>query len=412
MGRENVAGALAGIRVLDLSRVLAGPWAGQIFADLGADVIKVERPGAGDDTRGWGPPFLKDKDGNPTRESAYYLCANRGKRSLALDITRPEGQEIVRRLAARSDVVLENFKTGGLAKYGLDYESLRTINPRLIYCSITGFGQTGPNAGRPGYDFLIQGMAGLMSVTGTPESGPTKVGVAVTDLTTGLYSVIAILAALQARHRTGEGQHIDMALFDVQLGWMANQATNYLVGGIVPGLMGNAHPNIVPYQDFPTQDGRIIVAVGNDEQFRRFAAILGRSEWGQDERFADNRARVANRAELVALIEAELRRAPSAHWLAALDKAGIPCGAVQSVAQAFESEQARARGLTVALEHPLAGTVKTVANPIKLSGTPIEYGSAPPMVGQHSRAVLTELGLGEDDIRALAEAGVVGGVEG
>ncbi|MGK2285921.1 CaiB/BaiF CoA transferase family protein [Pedomonas sp. V897] len=412
MGRGNVAGALAGIRVLDLSRVLAGPWAGQIFADLGADVIKVERPGAGDDTRGWGPPFLKDKDGNPTRESAYYLCANRGKRSLALDITRPEGQEIVRRLAARSDVVLENFKTGGLAKYGLDYESLRTINPRLIYCSITGFGQTGPNAGRPGYDFLIQGMAGLMSVTGTPESGPTKVGVAVTDLTTGLYSVIAILAALQARHRTGEGQHIDMALFDVQLGWMANQATNYLVGGIVPGLMGNAHPNIVPYQDFPTQDGRIIVAVGNDEQFRRFAAILGRSEWGQDERFADNRARVANRAELVALIEAELRRAPSAHWLAALDKAGIPCGAVQSVAQAFESEQARARGLTVALEHPLAGTVKTVANPIKLSGTPIEYGSAPPMVGQHSRAVLTELGLGEDDIRALAEAGVVGGVEG
>lgn len=407
-----MAGALAGIRVLDLSRVLAGPWAGQIFADLGADVIKVERPGAGDDTRGWGPPFLKDKDGNPTRESAYYLCANRGKRSLALDITRPEGQEIVRRLAARSDVVLENFKTGGLAKYGLDYESLRTINPRLIYCSITGFGQTGPNAGRPGYDFLIQGMAGLMSVTGTPESGPTKVGVAVTDLTTGLYSVIAILAALQARHRTGEGQHIDMALFDVQLGWMANQATNYLVGGIVPGLMGNAHPNIVPYQDFPTQDGRIIVAVGNDEQFRRFAAILGRSEWGQDERFADNRARVANRAELVALIEAELRRAPSAHWLAALDKAGIPCGAVQSVAQAFESEQARARGLTVALEHPLAGTVKTVANPIKLSGTPIEYGSAPPMVGQHSRAVLTELGLGEDDIRALAEAGVVGGVEG
>ena len=412
MGRENVAGALAGIRVLDLSRVLAGPWAGQILADLGADVIKVERPGAGDDTRGWGPPFLKDKDGNPTRESAYYLCANRGKRSLALDITRPEGQEIVRRLAARSDVVLENFKTGGLAKYGLDYESLRTINPRLIYCSITGFGQTGPNAGRPGYDFLIQGMAGLMSVTGTPESGPTKVGVAVTDLTTGLYSVIAILAALQARHRTGEGQHIDMALFDVQLGWMANQATNYLVGGIVPGLMGNAHPNIVPYQDFPTQDGRIIVAVGNDEQFRRFAAILGRREWGQDERFADNRARVANRAELVALIEAELRRAPSAHWLAALDKAGIPCGAVQSVAQAFESEQARARGLTVALKHPLAGTVKTVANPIKLSGTPIEYGSAPPMVGQHSRAVLTELGLGEDDIRALAEAGVVGGVEG
>ncbi|MCH8685441.1 CaiB/BaiF CoA transferase family protein [Pedomonas mirosovicensis] len=405
-----MAGALAGIRVLDLSRVLAGPWAGQILADLGADVIKVERPKAGDDTRGWGPPFLKDQEGNPTRESAYYLCANRGKRSLALDITHPKGQEIIRKLAAESDVLLENFKTGGLAKYGLDYETLRKINPRLIYCSITGFGQNGPNANRPGYDFLIQGMAGLMSITGTPESGPTKVGVAVTDLTTGLYSVVAILAALQARHRTGEGQHIDMALFDVQLGWLANQATNYLVGGVVPGLMGNAHPNIVPYQDLPTKDGRIIVAVGNDEQFRRFARILGKPEWAQDERYATNRARVAHRAELVALIEAELKREDAGHWLAALDAAGIPCGRVASVAEAFESEQAKARGLTVALDHPLSGTVRTAANPIKLSGTPIEYGNAPPTVGQHSRKVLSELGLSADDIRALAEAGVVDGV--
>lgn len=405
-------GALAGIRVLDLSRVLAGPWAGQILADLGADVVKVERPGAGDDTRGWGPPFLKDRDGNPTRDSAYYMCANRGKRSLALDITRPQGQEIVRKLAAQSDVLLENFKTKGLAKYGLDYESLRQINPRLIYCSITGFGQTGPNAHKPGYDFLIQGMAGLMSVTGSPESGPTKVGVAVTDLTTGLYATVAILAALQARHRTGEGQHIDMALFDVQLGWLANQAANYLVGGLVPGLMGNAHPNIVPYQDFPTKDGRIIVAVGNDGQFQRFAEILGRPEWAEDSRFATNRARVANRAELVKLIEAELARDASANWLAALDRAGIPCGEVASIAQAFESEQAKARGLTVDVEHPLAGHVRTVANPIKFSGTPIEYGNAPPLTGQHSREVLAELGLSEAEIQALAEAGIVedGGV--
>lgn len=398
--------------MLDLSRVLAGPWAGQLLADLGADVIKVERPGAGDDTRKWGPPFLKDREGNPTSDSAYYMCANRGKRSLAIDMTRPEGQELIRKLAAQSDVVLENFKTGGLAKYGLDYASLKAVNPRLIYCSITGFGQTGPNAHKPGYDFLVQGMAGLMSITGTPESGPVKVGVAIADVTTGLYATIAVLAALQARHTTGEGQWIDMALFDVQLGWLANQATNYLIGGIVPGLMGNSHPNIVPYQDLPTKDGRIIVAVGNDEQFARFAEILGRPEWATDQRYATNKARVAHRAELINLIEERLREDNSAVWLEAMDKAGIPCGAVHSIAEAFTSQQAQARQLVVSVDHPIAGSVPTVANPIKFSGTPVEYKNAPPLIGQHSKEILREMGLTDEAAAALIGTGVVAQAEG
>lgn len=402
-----MAGPLNGLRVLDLSRVLAGPWAGQLLADLGADVIKIERPGVGDDTRAWGPPFLKDQEGKPSRESAYYLCANRGKRSLALDITRKEGQDIIRQLAQTSDIVLENYKTGGLAKYGLDYTSLSALNSRLIYCSITGFGQTGPNADRPGYDFLIQGMAGLMSITGGPLSGPTKAGVAIADITTGLYSTIAILAAIQARHQSGRGQWIDMALFDVQLGWLANQASNYLVGGVTPGLLGNAHPNIVPYQDLRTADGRITVAVGNDGQFARFAEVLGHPEWATDSRFAHNKDRVAHRDILIDMIEAIMVTKSNEHWLSALEQVDVPGGPIQTIAQAFSDPQTIARELVVSLPHPTSGEVKTVANPIRFSETPIEYHRAPPLVGQHSFDILTELGFSKEDVDGLMNQGVI-----
>ena len=400
-----MAGPLAGLRVLDLSRVLAGPWAGQILADLGADVVKVERPGAGDDTRGWGPPFLDDGQGG-AGDAAYFLAANRNKRSLALDIADPRGQQVVRRLAAQSDVVLENFKRGDLARYGLDYASLAAERPGLVYCSITGFGQDGPHADRPGYDFVIQGMAGLMSITGAAGGEPTKAGVAIADLTTGMYATIAILAALRHRDATGEGQHIDMALFDVQLGWMANQAMNFLVGGKVPGRLGNAHPNIVPYQDFPTATRRITVAVGNDRQFASFAAVLGAPQWADDERFASNRARVANRATLVDAIEAVLATRPAEQWLPALDAAGIPAGPVNDLAQAFADPQAASRGLVVELPHPTAGSVRTVAQPMKFSRTAPEYRSAPPLLGQHSRAVLRDAGLDDESIAALEAAGV------
>ena len=330
-------GALSHIRVLDLSRVLAGPWAGQILADLGADVIKVERPVCGDDTRSWGPPFLKDEAGQNTTEAAYYLSANRNKQSVTIDFTRPEGQRLVRELVAKSDIVIENFKVDGLAAYGLDYASLKAVNPKLIYCSITGFGQTGPYAKRAGYDFMIQGLGGLMSLTGRPDGdeggGPVKVGVALTDILTGLYSTTAILAALAHRDQSGVGQYIDMALLDVQVACLANQAMNYLTTGVAPKRLGNAHPNIVPYQDFPTADGDFILTVGNDSQFRKFAEVAGQSQWATDPRFLTNKLRVANRSELIPLIRQATVFKTTAQWVDELEAAGVPCGPVNDLAQ-------------------------------------------------------------------------------
>jgi crotonobetainyl-CoA:carnitine CoA-transferase CaiB-like acyl-CoA transferase len=403
-----MAGPLAGLKVLDLSRVLAGPWASQILADLGADVIKIERLEGGDDTRSWGPPFVEDPDTGAQGDAAYYLSANRGKKSLCVDIATPEGQELVQRLALRRDIVLENFKCGDLARYGLDYQTLAAQNPGLIYCSITGFGQSGPNAARPGYDYIVQGMAGLMSITGTPASGPLKVGVAIADLTTGLYAAIAILAALNHRQASGVGQHLDLALFDVQLALLANQAMNYLVGGIAPGLMGNAHPNLVPYEDFATADGRIIIAVGNNAQFARLCQLLGAPQWAQEARFASNSARVANRVALIALIQAVLQTAPSAHWLDGCARSGIPAGPIQSIPQALMSAQTQARDLLVTQHHPVAGAVTTVANPIKFSKTPLDYPSAPPTLSAQALEILQqELGLESQAIAALVTSKIV-----
>ena len=407
-----MSGALSHIRVLDLSRVLAGPWAGQILADLGAEVVKVERPGAGDDTRHWGPPFLRDEAGENTAEAAYYLSANRNKQSLTLDFTQPEGQRIVRELAARADVVLENFKVGGLAAYGLDYAALKALNPRLIYCSITGFGQTGPYAKRAGYDFMIQGLGGLMSLTGRSDdetgAGPVKVGVALTDILTGLYSAVAVLAALNQREHSGLGQHIDMALLDVQVACLGNQALNYLTTGVAPKRLGNAHPNIVPYQDFPTADGDFILTVGNDGQFRKFCEVAGHPEWADDPRFASNRARVAHRAELIPLIRQATVFRTTAEWVAALEQAGVPCGPINDLAQVFADPQVIARGLRVELPHPLAGSVPQVASPIRLSETPVEYRNAPPLLGEHSEQVLREwLGMPAREESALRERGVL-----
>ena len=388
------AGALAGLRVLDLSRVLAGPWAGQLLADLGADVVKVERPGLGDDTRAWGPPWLDDGEGRATSETAYYLSANRNKRSVTIDLSQPEGQRLVRELAAQADVVIENFKVGGLEQYGLDHASVRAQNPRLIYCSITGFGQTGPYAPRAGYDFLIQGMGGLMSLTGRPDhdagEGPMKVGVALTDVMTGLYATVATLAALSHRERTGEGQHIDMALLDVQVACLANQASNYLVGGTVPRRIGNAHPNIVPYQEFPTADGYMIIAVGNDGQFVKLCAALGHAEWANNERFITNPQRVKHRAALIDLLRGVTITRGTTDWVAAMEVAGVPCGPINTLDRVFEDPQVQARGLRIEMPHPLAGKVPLVANPIRLSGTPVAYRRAPPTLGQHTDEVLAQ----------------------
>ena len=388
------AGALAGVRVLDLSRVLAGPWAGQLLADLGADVVKVERPGAGDDTRAWGPPWLNDPDGNSTGEAAYYLSANRNKRSVTIDIASAEGQRLVRQLASKADVVLENFKVGGLEQYGLDYASLKAINPRLVYCSITGFGQTGPYATRAGYDFLIQGMGGLMSLTGRPDGteggGPMKVGVALTDIMTGLYATVAVLAALKRREQSGEGQHIDLALLDVQIACLANQAANYLVGGIVPRRMGNAHPNIVPYQEFPTADGYMIVAVGNDSQFASLCKTLGNPEWSSDERFVTNPQRVKHRSELIALIHGKTVQRATDEWVAAMEAAGVPCGPINTLDRVFADPHVQARGTRIEMSHPLAKDVPLVANPIRMSESPVQYRNAPPTLGQHTEEVLSD----------------------
>jgi crotonobetainyl-CoA:carnitine CoA-transferase CaiB-like acyl-CoA transferase len=380
---------------------------------LGAEVIKIERPRTGDDTRSWGPPFLRDATtGEDTADAAYFLCANRNKKSVTVDFTTAEGQAIVQNLARNADIVLENFKAEGLKAYGLDYESLKAINPRLIYCSITGFGQTGPYASRPGYDFLIQAMGGLMSITGREAAeagaGPQKSGVAVTDLLTGLYAAIGILAALTHRERTGVGQHIDVALMDVQVACLANQAMNYLVGGNVPQRMGNAHPNVVPYQDFPTADGFMIIAVGNDTQFNRLCAELGLADLAADPRFATNQQRVLNRAALVERLCAVTRARPTAHWLAAFESTGVPCGPINTIDAVFADPQVRARQMQVELPHPVAGQVSLVANPLRLSETPVTYRTAPPILGAHTREVLAErLVLSTARIDELAAKGII-----
>lgn len=405
-------GALSHIRVLDLSRILAGPWAGQILADLGADVIKVERPGAGDDTRSWGPPYLKDAAGEDTPVASYFLCANRNKRSVTVDITLEEGQRIVRGLAAESDVVLENYKLGGLAQYGLDYASLSKLNPRLVYCSITGFGHDGPYAARAGYDFLIQGMGGLMSITGRPDGepggGPMKVGVALTDILTGLYAANAVQAALLWRERSGLGQHIDMALLDVQVAALANQAMNYLTTGRSPTRLGNAHPNIVPYQDFPTADGYMILAIGNDGQFGRFCEVAGEPGLAADPRYASNKARVQNRATLIPALNRLTVQRTTSEWVSALEAVGVPCGPINTLEDVFADPQVEARGLRVDMQHPLVGKVPQVASPMRLSATPVEYRKAPPLVGEDTDAVLAQLlGLSATEIEGLRSRKVI-----
>jgi crotonobetainyl-CoA:carnitine CoA-transferase CaiB-like acyl-CoA transferase len=406
-------GALSNLRVVDLSRVLAGPWAGQLLGDLGAEVIKVERPVSGDDTRAWGPPYVMDGEGRATTEAAYFLCANRNKKSVAIDIAKPQGQALVRKLAACSDVLLENFKVNGLQPYGLDYASLSAINPRLVYCSITGFGQTGPYATRPGYDALIQGMSGLMSITGRsegePGAGPQKVGVALTDVLTGLYATVAILAALCDRERTSRGQHIDLALLDTQVACLANQAMNYLTTGVAPRRMGNAHPSIVPYQDFPTADGYVVIAVGNDSQFRSLCRALGQGHWAHDDRFLTNADRVANRGALIELIGQVTASKSTQDWVELLEANNVPCGPINTIRDVFEDAQVRARQLRQQMPHPLAGRIPIVANPIRMSQSPVEYRLPPPLLGEHTRQVLMDIiGLAGAEIEALLESEVIG----
>ena len=402
---------LSHIRVLDLTRILAGPWATQNLADLGAEVIKIERPGSGDDTRAWGPPFLKDKDGKDSTESAYYLSVNRGKKSVTLDIAAPEGQRIARELAARCDVLVENYKVGGLKKYGLDYASLRAANPRLIYCSVTGFGQDGPYAARPGYDFIFQGMGGLMSITGERDDlaggGPQKVGIAVTDVLTGLYACIAINAAIVHRERSGQGQHIDLALMDTLVAFNANQILNYWCSDNIPKRWGNAHLNICPYQVFAASDGHLILAVGNDSQFRSFCKAAGRAELADDPRFRSNPDRLAHRDLLVPMVQEIMRSRSKNAWIEALEAAGVPCGPINNMQEVFENPQVKHRGLRVDMAHPV-GSVPTVASPMRFSATPVTYETPPPLLGQHTEAVLGELlGLDALTIAALRAKGVL-----
>ncbi|HEY1492225.1 MAG TPA: CoA transferase [Steroidobacteraceae bacterium] len=405
--------ALEGIKVLDLTRVLAGPWASQLLADYGADVTKIEEPTGGDDSRKWGPPWLHDAGGVATAESGYYLSTNRGKRSVTLDLAHPEGARLARELALQSDVLLENFKVGGLARYGLDYPPLAALNPRLIYCSITGFGQDGPDADKPGYDAMIQAMGGLMSITGAPDgepgAGPQKVGVAVSDLMAGMYAATAVLAALHERTRSGHGQHIDLALLDTQLSWLANQSMNYLLTCVAPRRLGAAHPSITPYQPFATTDGFLMLAVGNDRQFASFCRAAGCAELAGDARFASSAARVAHRGELAALLVPRMKTRTTAWWVHALGEAQVPCGPINDIAQAFAEPQAQHRRMRMDLPHPLAGTVPAVRNPVRFSRTPVEYQRAPPLLGEHTEEVLQErLALSAAELARLRAAGVLG----
>lgn len=421
--------ALAHLKVLDLSRVLAGPWCTQMLADLGADVVKVERPGAGDDTRHWGPPFVKDAEGNDTDQATYFTACNRNKRAITLDMAKPEGQALIRQMAAQSDIVVENFKVGGLKAYGLDYESLKAINPRLIYCSVTGFGQGGPYAERAGYDLMIQAMSGMMSITGqadgTPGGGPMRVGVAVIDIFTGVYATSAILAAIEVRHRTGEGQHIDMALLDVGMAVLANQAAGFLNSGKVPERQGNTHPSLAPYQSFDTADGAVLLAIGNDGQFARFCEVAGHPEWAADARFASNTLRVQHRDALIPLMQAATRTCSTAQWIKSLEDKAVPCGPINDIGQAFADPQVQARGLVI--KQPVAHVdkapvamqlitnestskpvvISTVASPLRLTATPPVLRRAPPSLGEHTDEVLAELGLTLPEISALRARGVV-----
>jgi crotonobetainyl-CoA:carnitine CoA-transferase CaiB-like acyl-CoA transferase len=403
-----MAGPLAGIRVLDLSRILAGPWASQMLADLGAEVIKIERPGSGDDTRSWGPPYMPDQKGDATTESAYFHGANRGKQSVCIDMSQAQGQALIQDLVLQSDVLIENFKVGGLKKYALDFASLHALNPRLVYCSITGFGQSGPYAERAGYDFMIQAMGGMMSITGEADELPMKTGVAIADILTGLYAANAIQAALMHQQKTGAGQHIDLALLDVQVATLASQAMNYLATGTSPARLGNAHPNIVPYQAFETSDGYIILAVGNDSQFRRFCELASKPELADDERFQKNRGRVENREALVLQVKEIMLQKSGAEWLEALNARGIPCGPINNIEQVFADPQVQYRGMQLELDHPTAGKVASVASPIRLSQTPIEYQQAPPLLGQHTDDVLSRLlALDNAAITRLRNDGIV-----
>jgi formyl-CoA transferase len=405
-------GPLSHIRVLDLSRVLAGPWAAQNLADLGAEVIKVERPGAGDDTRGWGPPWLKDGAGHETRESAYFLSVNRNKKSVTLDISKPEGQAIARELAAKCDVLIENYKVGTLARYGLGWEALHTLNPRLVYCSVTGFGQDGPHAHRPGYDFIFQGMGGLMSITGErdgqPGAGPQKVGIAITDVLTGMYASLGICAALSHRERSGKGQYIDCALLDTIVAFNANQIVSWFVSGHIPIRWGNAHPQVVPYEAFATSDGHIILAVGNDGQFKRFCKLAGCPELAEEQRFATNSQRIVHRAELIPIIAGILRTRSKSEWLEALEAAGVPCGPINNMKEVFDDPQVKHRKLRVDMPHPSGGSAPVVASPMRLSETPVEYRLAPPLLGQHNDEVYRGLlGKSEAELARLAQAGII-----
>jgi len=408
----NSMGALNHLRVLDLSRVLAGPWCGQNLADLGADVIKVERPISGDDTRQWGPPFLRNSEGQETTESAFYLAINRNKRSITLDISTKEGQEIIKKLILDSDIVLENYKVGQLKKYGLDYDSLKKIKNDLIYCSITGFGQTGPFAHRPGYDVVVQGMGGFMSVTGEkdelPGGGPQKAGVAIADLFTGMYATSAVLAAVVHRDRTGEGQYIDLALLDVQIATMANVASNYLISGVSPKRWGNASPNIVPYQTFKAADGWIIVAAGNDSQFRHFVQTGGESHLADNPLYATNPERIRHRDSLIPLLQAMTLKKTKSEWIEALDHANVPCGPINDFEEVFANEQVIARNIKMEMTHPTGGTVPLVRSPMRLSATPVVENRPPPLLGQHTSEILKErLGLSDADIQALKNKGVI-----
>ena len=408
------AGALAGIKVLDLSRVLAGPWCTQMLADLGADVVKVERPGVGDDTRQWGPPFLKDAEGNDTNQASYFTACNRNKRSVTIDMASEDGQQLIRQMALQADVLVENFKVGGLAQYGLDYASLAALNPRLIYCSVTGFGQDGPYAERAGYDLMVQAMTGLMGITGRADSepggGPLRVGVAVIDLFTGVYASTAVLAALHARQHSGRGQHIDMALLDVGMAMLANQGASFLATGNTPARQGNSHPSLAPYQDFATQDGSMLLAIGNDGQFARFCAAAGQPQWAQDPRFASNRLRVEHRQELIPAMQAVTRTRSTADWIALLEDKAVPCGPINTIAQAFGDAQVQARGLRIELPRAAGdgiSHISGVASPLRLSEHPPVLRHAPPALGQHTDEVLAEMGLDAAHIAQLRSSGVV-----